>query len=61
MIGKKMKSIQHTFLKKVKNYYHQLSVEKKKTKKEKVLEKVVKSKYDTCNDLDELLYKARIT
>ena len=31
---------------------------KKKTKKEIVLDKVVKSKYDTYNDLDELLYKA---
>ena len=32
---------------------------KRKTEKEKVLKKVVKSKYDTSNNLDELLYKAR--
>ena len=40
-------------------YYHRLSEKKKrKTEKEKVFKKVVKGKYDTYNDLDELLYKA---
>ena len=32
---------------------------KRKTEKEKVHKKVVKSKCGTYNDLDELLYKAR--
>ena len=41
------------------NYYQQLSIKKRKTEIEKVLEKVVKSDYDTYNDLDEFLYKAR--
>ena len=41
------------------NYYRQLSIGKRKTEKEKVLKNIVKSKYDTYNDLDELLYKAR--
>ena len=31
---------------------------KRKTEKEKVFKKVVKGKYDTYNNLDELLYKA---
>ena len=31
---------------------------RKKTKKENVLEKVVRSQYNTYNDLDELLYRA---
>ena len=39
------------------NYYHQLSVKEKRLKKKKFLKKVVKSKYDTYNDLAELLYK----
>ena len=60
MIGKKMKWIQHIlFLKKLMNCYHQLSVEKRRLKKKKVLEKVVQSKNDTYNNLDELIYKAR--
>ena len=41
------------------NYYHQLRVEKERLKKENVLKKVVKCEYDTYNDLDGLLYKAR--
>ena len=32
---------------------------KRKTEKEKVIKNIVRSKYDTYNDLDELLYKAR--
>ena len=40
------------------NYYHPLKRKKIKTEKENVLEKVVKSKYDTYNDLDKLLHRA---
>ena len=55
-----MRWIQHTlFLKKVMNYYYQLSIKKERLKKKKVFEKVLKKEYHTVDELDESLLKIK--